>query len=95
MPKYRLLLSVRALDEAGNPYFRESAKIQFRVEGPAEILAVDNGDPKSGEAYQENFRHLYHGCASVVIRAKAKPGRIVLWADADGMSSGRAVICAE
>ena len=92
---YQLLLSVRALDEAGNPYFRESAKIQFRVEGPAEILAVDNGDPKSGEAYQENFRHLYHGCASVVIRAKGKAGRIVLWADADGMSSGRAVICAE
>ena len=41
---YEILLTVRAQDEDGNPYFRESASVRFRAEGPAEIMAVDNGN---------------------------------------------------
>ena len=38
---YEILLTVRAQDEDGNPYFRESASVRIRAEGPAEIMAVD------------------------------------------------------
>lgn len=92
---YQLLLTVRALDAENNPCFRESAKVRFRAEGPAKILAVDNGDAKSFEPYQETFIHMYHGCASVVVGLTGEPGRIAVYADADGMRSGSVIICAE
>ena len=69
--------------------------MRFRAEGPAKILAVDNGDAKSFEPYQETFIHMYHGCASVVVGLTGEPGRIAVYADADGMRSGSVIICAE
>ncbi|WP_276949204.1 glycoside hydrolase family 2 protein [Acetatifactor muris] len=89
---YQQLLTVRAMDAAGNLYFRESGRVRFRVEGPAEILAVDNGDVTGGESRKEDRIHLYHGCASVIIRLTGEPGRISVWADGDGLHSGRCVV---
>lgn len=92
---YQKLFSVHAMDADGNPCFRESAKVRFRIEGPAKILAVDNGDTKSLEPYQADFIHMYHGCASVMIGLTGEEGRIVLSVDAEGMRSGSIIVCAE
>lgn len=86
-----LLLTVRARDEDGNPYFRESARVWFRIEGDGDITAVDNGDIKGSEPYQADNIHMYRGCASVMIRIKWK-GRIKVLAFADGMQSGQALV---
>lgn len=92
---YELLLSVHAKDEEGNPYFRESAKVRFCVEGPAEIVGVDAGDLMSNEPYGDDSIHMYHGCASVVIRLDGTPGRVAVSAYADGMRSARVVVCVQ
>lgn len=94
-PDFQVMFTVRALDAEGNPYFRESSKVRFRVEGPARILGTDNGDAKSHECYLEPFRHMYHGAVSVLLSLTGEPGRIALFADAEGMRSGMMVICAE
>lgn len=94
-PDFQVMFTVRALDAEGNPYFRESSKVRFRVEGPARILGTDNGDAKSHECYLEPFRHMYHGVVSVLLSLTGEPGRIALFADAEGMRSGMMVICAE
>ncbi len=90
-----MLLTVRAVDAEGVPCFRESAKVRFRVEGPAELVAVDNGDICSNEPYQEEQIHLYHGCASAILRFIGEPGRVVLHADGAGLRSGRTVVVYE
>ncbi|MDL2302408.1 DUF4982 domain-containing protein [Lachnospiraceae bacterium OttesenSCG-928-D06] len=92
---YQMLLTVHATDEQGTHYLRESAKVSFRVEGEAEILAVDNGDLMGNEPYQERFIHMYRGYASVLIRLTGKKGRVSLFADAEGMHSGQMVISVE
>lgn len=92
---YEFLLTAGAQDEQGNPYFREGAKVRFRIEGPAEIAAVDNGSLMGNEPYEESFIHMYHGRASVLIRMTGEKGRISVYADVEGMKSGTAVICAE
>lgn len=92
---YELFLTVGAQDEEGNPYFRESSKVRFAVEGPAEIAAVDNGSLMGNEAYEENFIHMYQGKASVLIRLTGEKGRVTVHAYADGLQSGTAVICVE
>lgn len=89
---YELLLTVRAEDEEGNPYFRESSMVRFRVEGPGTVLAVDNGNLMGNEPYGESFLHLYQGKASVLIRLDGRPGRVVVSAAADGMQEGRSDI---
>ena len=92
---YQVQLAVAAKDARGNHSFRESAKVRFSVEGPAKILAVDNGDITGNEPYQAESIHLYHGQASVILALTGKKGRICIHADADGMSSGYQIVVAE
>jgi beta-galactosidase len=89
---YEKLFTVRAKDRDGTPVFRESAKVTFKVTGPAEIVAVDNGDLCSSESYHSNYMHMYHGCLSTVIRLTGEKGRVVLSAYAEGMYTGEVVI---
>lgn len=88
-------LAVRAYDGEGNPCFRESAKVRFRVEGPAEILAVDAGEITGNEPYQGNAVHLFRGQASVMIALTGETGRVCIYADAEGMRTGNYVLLAE
>ena len=89
---YMMLLTVRAKDQDGVPVFRESAKVTFNIQGPAEIVSVDNGDLTSSEPYNNNFMHMYHGQVSTIIRLTGDRGRIVLTASADGMFMGQMAI---
>ena len=90
--KQHLLLTVRAVDENGNPCFRESGKVHFAVEGAAKIVGVDNGDICSNEPYQEDSVHLYHGCASVMLELYGKPGRVSVRAFGNGLRQAQAVV---
>lgn len=90
--KHNLLLTVRAVDENGNPCFRESAKVHFAVEGAAKIVGVDNGDICCNEPYQEESIHLYHGCASVIVELDGKPGRVCVCAFGNGLRQAQAVV---
>lgn len=90
---YEIMLTTGAADADGNFYFRESARVRFYVEGPAEILAVDNGNLMGNEPYDADTIHMYHGKASVLLRLKGQKGRVSVSAFAEGMQSGQAVIC--
>ncbi|MBB3113750.1 beta-galactosidase [Paenibacillus phyllosphaerae] len=92
---YHQLWTVRAKDHEGIPVFGESAKVTFRVTGPAEIVRVDNGDLCSSEPYDRYWMHMYRGGVSAVIRLTGETGRIVLSAYADGMQPAQVVIEAE
>lgn len=92
---YERLLTVRAEDEEGNFYFRESAMVYFKAEGAAEIIAVDNGNLMSGEAYYDKGIHLYQGKASVMVRFMGTKGRVKIRAYAEGMREAEAVVIVE
>ncbi len=92
---YEKLLLVQAQDAEGNPCFRESAYVRFRAEGPAEIVAVDNGCLTGDEPYRAGGIHLHQGQAGVLIRLTGESGRVSLWADAGGMYSAQAVLVVE
>ena len=90
---YEKLFTVEAQDREGNLYFRESSYVRFRIEGPAEIVAVDNGRLMGNEPYKEQGIHLYHGKASVMVKLTGERGRVCLWADAEGMYSACIALC--
>ncbi len=91
---YQKLLKVRAYDAEGNPVFREYANVQFIVEGPAEIIGVDNGDIKGSEPLDNGAIHLFNGKACVALRIR-DAGRVKISAYAAGMKLAQSVIVAE
>lgn len=88
-PGRQLQLSVGACDMDGNFCFRESAKVHFHVEGPAEILAVDAGEITGGETYQGDSIHMYRGQASVMLAFTGDSGRVCVYAEAEGLRTAR------
>lgn len=92
---YKILLTVHAIDLDNHPCFRESAKVRFRVEGPARVYAVDNGDITTNEPYNDDFAHLFRGQASVMIELTGEAGRVKVSAYGDGLRCGEAVIVVE
>ena len=81
-------------DADGNPVFREYANVQFVVEGPAQIIGVDNGDVKSSEPLNYDAIHLFNGRANVALRITGC-GRVKVSAYAAGMKMAQSVIVAE
>lgn len=92
---YEILVTVKALDSENNPVFRENAPVSFRVEGEAEIIAVDNGDLSGSESYQNRGIRLYRGQASILIRLSGKSGSVTVWAETEGLLAGKTDIIVE
>ena len=91
---YQMLLKVRAYDKEGRPVFRESGKIQFKVEGSAYIAGVDNGDIKTAEPYANDTIHLFQGRANVAI-VVTDIGRVKITAYGSGMFMAQTIVVAE
>ena len=82
-------VTVSVTDRAGLVVPRSKNRLRFEVDGPGEIVAVDNGDATSFESFQSKERAAYNGLCLVVIRSKAgAPGRIKLRAYSEGLKSG-------
>ena len=78
-------------DARGTAVPRRHDSIRFSVSGPAEIVAVDNGDPTSFEPFQASERKAFNGLALVVLRTrKGRGGPIRLRAEADGLKAAEA-----
>jgi beta-galactosidase len=66
-------VTLRVLDKAGVPVPRADNHIKFKIDGPGEIVATDNGDPTSFDLFQAHERKAFNGLALVIVRAK--PGQ--------------------
>ncbi|MGD0573518.1 MAG: beta-galactosidase GalB [Sedimentisphaerales bacterium] len=67
--------------------------IKFKVDGPAEIAGVANGNPLSYEPFQADYRKLFFGKAMLILRTKqGQPGDIRLIADSDGLTPAGIVV---
>jgi len=67
--------------------------IRFKVEGPAVIAGVDNGDPQSLEPFQADFRKLFYGKAVLILRSiQGQTGTITVTALGDDVQSGTAQV---
>ena len=86
-------VTVRVTDETGVTVPRADNPLKFKIEGPGEIVATDNGDPRSFEPFPAPQRKAFNGLCLVIVRAKAgQAGRIQLTASGDGLKDGTTVI---
>ena len=72
---------------------RSDATVKFSVEGPAEIIATDNGDATSFESFQSPQRKAFNGMALAIVRTKkGETGTIRVKAESNGLQAGEVII---
>lgn len=82
---------VVAVDKKGRRVHGASNKLNFTVEGPAEIVGVINGDITSHELTVGNTRSLFNGTATVILRSKREAGKVTLTTATDGLKNSKVV----
>ncbi len=81
-------LLVEALDDQGTLCPLADNLVRFKVDGPAGIAAVGNGNPLSLEPFQADFRKLFYGKAMLILRTKeGQAGPVRVTATSDGLTS--------
>ena len=81
---------VEAVDKEGNPCPIADDMVTFKLEGPAEIAGIGNGNPLSMEPFQDSEHSLFFGKAMLVLRSKeGKSGSVTITATADGYDTAK------
>ena len=77
-------IRISAVDDQARIVFDAKELVKFRVEGPARLIGVDNGDMMTDELHAAKERSLHRGTALAILRAGREPGRVTFTADAEG-----------
>jgi len=81
-------VTVRVEDAAGELVPRSRAIVCCKVEGPATLLATDNGDPTSLVSFHATERAVHQGLLLIIVRSlPEKPGTISVSAAASGLET--------
>ncbi len=82
-----IFVAVALTDTAGVLSPRANNTVQFSVQGPASVVAVDNGDATSFEPFQATRRRAFNGRALAIVRTvRGQPGRVTVRAESEGLS---------
>lgn len=86
-------VTVRILDAEGRPAPTASNRIRFRVEGPGEIVATDNGDPTDMTSFAVHERNAFNGLGLVIVRSlPGQSGTIMLYAESDTLQGASTTV---
>jgi beta-galactosidase len=85
-------VEARIEDSDGNLCPNADDEIAFSIDGPAQIVGVDNGDPTNHEPFKATKHKAFHGLCLAVIQGQHAPGTVHLTATAGGMKSEPAEI---
>ncbi|MDI9238441.1 beta-galactosidase GalB [Lysobacter sp. LF1] len=79
-------VTVRVLDHEGRPMPTAANAIRFTVDGPAQIVATDNGDPTDMTAFPSHERNAFNGLALVILRGiPGRSGTVTLRAESPSL----------
>lgn len=80
-----IFVEVAVQDRGGNWQPNAEIPVSYRVEGPAEIIAVGSADLTNSESYTSTRRKTHTGRALVVLRSTGKPGDALLFAESKNL----------
>jgi len=81
-------VTVKVVDENGNFCPLADNLINFKIEGPASIAAVGNGNAATTEPFQANYRKAFNGLCMLIIKSKkGDKGEIKIEATSEKLKS--------
>ena len=88
-------VTISVVDGAGRVVPRAKNHLKFQLNGPGEIVGLDNGDATSFEPFQGTEHDAYNGLCLVIIRSTGQSGEITLQASCEPLKSGRVAVPAK
>jgi beta-galactosidase len=79
-------VTVKIVDKNGTVVPNADNLVDFQLGGEGLLAGVDNGSQISHESFKANHRKAFHGLCLAIIQSKGKAGRIVLKANAPGLT---------
>jgi beta-galactosidase len=80
-------IEIEVRDASGQRVPQAATPLRVRVEGPAELLATDNGDPTDMTAFPSASRAAFNGRALAIVRARpGAGGELLVRVEADGLA---------
>jgi beta-galactosidase len=94
------VITVEVLDEKGRAVPTANNLVKFKVDGPARLIGVGNGDPSCHEddkpsSPRDAKRSLFNGLAMPLVQSVKQPGQIKLLASADKLDPAWIVLQSE
>jgi beta-galactosidase len=93
-PQDVVTVTAKIVDESGTVVADASNLVQFLVDGPGAVVAVDNGSNVDHDSFAATQRKAFEGYAIAIVRATAASGEIRLRATADGLMPGEITLTA-
>jgi beta-galactosidase len=88
-------VTVRIEDKDGNLVPGSDNLVRFKLDGPATIAGVDNGNAATVEPFQADHRKAFGGLALLIVRGRpGVAGTIRVSATSDGLAAGQTAITA-
>ncbi|WP_377179291.1 glycoside hydrolase family 2 TIM barrel-domain containing protein [Namhaeicola litoreus] len=85
-------LEVNILDENGNFVPYADNLIKFEIEGPANNIGVENGDPLDLASNKINQRNAFNGKCLLILQTTKEPGKIKVNVRSEGLETGEVFI---
>src|ERR1039458_7068434 len=85
-------VTVEITDASGSVLPDASNLVHFKLTGPGELAAVGSGAPNVMESFRQPQHTAWHGRALAIMRPLGPTGKLVLRAEADGLSAGQVMI---
>jgi beta-galactosidase len=79
-------------DKNGKPVPTADNMLEFKVEGPAEIIGVDNGDQMSHEPFKANNHKAFNGKCLAIVKSGTKKGLVNFIATSKGLETAKITI---
>lgn len=85
-------VSVEVVDKDGNLVPGAAIPVRFEISGAGELAAVGSGNPNLPESFQQPKRTTFEGRCLAIVRPIGKSGKVVLHAEADGLTPATTTI---
>jgi beta-galactosidase len=86
-------ITVRVEDKNSLLVPRSSNLVNFSIQGPGKIVAVDNGDATSHDPFQASYRKAFNGMCLVIVKAeKDAKGTFTVKAESKGLKSAEVTV---
>ncbi|MEJ2544900.1 MAG: DUF4982 domain-containing protein [Calditrichaceae bacterium] len=83
---------IEAFDRDGNLCPLAYNQIEIKLDGPAHIAGVGNGNPQSFSPFKSNTVKLFYGKAMLIVGSGLKSGKVKISASSNGLKTGRTQI---
>ena len=87
-----IFITIETLDEKGHLVENAVDYVTLKIEGPARLLGMDNGDSTDEDDYKSGTRKLFSGKLLAVIGATQESGTIKVTAGGDGLLDGQVLL---